>query len=290
MALAAAVSGEARGEACALQDGAIRAVAAVLDGETLRLDDGSELRLAGILAPRAADAASDATFWPPAQDARSALERLVGGRSIQLAGAERAADRYGRQIGHAFLLDRGRRIWLQGALLADGHARVYAHSDRAACLDEMTSLERTAHVAGRGLWGNAAYQVRQADDTFGLMRYRHTLQIVEGRIAAVAEVRGQVFFNFGADWRTDFTAGIERPRQGGWSADLKALEGVRVRVRGFIERRNGPYVALVHASQLEVVQENAQEAAAPRRTASRRSRTQRHAEPSSGGAPAANNN
>jgi hypothetical protein len=34
---------------------------------------------------------------------------------------------------------------------------------------------------------------------------------------------------------------------------LKSLERQRVRVRGFIERRNGPYIEIGHPSEIEVL-------------------------------------
>src|SRR5688500_18451436 len=50
----AATASAAEGTACELEAGPRRTVARVVDGETLALDDGSEVRLVGALAPRAA--------------------------------------------------------------------------------------------------------------------------------------------------------------------------------------------------------------------------------------------
>jgi micrococcal nuclease len=38
--------------------------------------------------------------------------------------------------------------------------------------------------------------------------------------------------------------------------DFRALEGRRVRVRGWIERRAGPAIEVRHPSQIEVVEES----------------------------------
>lgn len=254
---------------CALEASAVRAVTHVIDAETLRLDDRSEVRLAGILAPRPPDAAEDTSFWPPATEARAALEAMVAGRTVEIGFAGPRQDRYGRSVAHVFVVGQGRREWVQGALLAAGHARTFQLGD-GACLEELLSHERLAFAAGRGLWASAAYQVRSAAAIGELMRYRHTLQLVEGEVVDVAEVRGRIYLNFGDSWRTDFTAGIERPRATGWPADLKALKGERVRVRGFIERRNGPYVDLQHPAQLEVLAATPEPPAASSRRSRRR--------------------
>ena len=60
MSIARASAGEETGLACpGLEAGPTRSVARVLDGETVALDDGTELRLIGALAPRAIDAAAE---------------------------------------------------------------------------------------------------------------------------------------------------------------------------------------------------------------------------------------
>lgn len=255
---------------CALEGGPARAVAQVIDGDTMKLDDGSELRLAGVVAPRPPDSSDDISFWPPAQEAKAALEGLVAGKSVELTYAGQRTDRYGRQSAHVFTLQNGQRVWIQGALLSAGHARAFTLAPNTDCLDELMAHERIAFEARAGLWSNAAYQVRAAGDAPTLMRYRNTLQLIEGVVSEVAEVKGRVFLNFGDDWRTDFTAGIEKGRGSDWPADMKALKGERVRVRGFLERRNGPFIELVHPTQLEILPREVQ--AAPELERKRRSR------------------
>jgi hypothetical protein len=78
-----------------------------------------------------------------------------------------------------------------------------------------------------------------------LMRRRNSYEIVAGTVAKVAVMRARTYVNFGADWRNDFTAGIEarvlraNPE---WAKTLTSLEGKRVEVRGWIQYRNGPYI------------------------------------------------
>jgi micrococcal nuclease len=276
------VAAEAR---CSLDAGPARAVTHVIDGETVKLDDGSEVRLLGIVSPRPPDSADDTSIWPPSQEAKTALEALLAGQSVEVTFAGPRADRYGRQLAHLFTVRGGKRVWVQGAMLAAGHARVFAQQSSSDCLDELMSYERLGFEARNGLWSNAAYQVRSAADAAVLMRYRHTLQLVEGTVSEVAEVKGRVFLNFGDDWRTDFTAGIDKGRGSDWPADFKALKGERVRVRGFLERRNGPYIELTHPSQLEILPSQVQ-AAAMEPERKRRSRRKAGGETAAPAAPA----
>ena len=62
--------------------------------------------------------------------------------------------------------------------------------------------------------------------------------------------------NFGSNWRTDFTAGINQrtaTKAGINGSMLAAMKGRRVRVRGWIDRRGGPFVTIRSIKQIELV-------------------------------------
>src|SRR6187401_1036064 len=83
-----------------------------------------------------------------------------------------------------------------------------------------------------------------------------SFQLVEGKVAKVGEGGGRIYLNFADDWRSDFTISIERKDVQAFAAsgiDLKGLAGKHVRVRGWIEWRNGPMVAATHPEQLELL-------------------------------------
>jgi micrococcal nuclease len=242
------------GADCTLEPGPTRAVARVLDGETLALDDGVEVRLIGALSPRPVEAAADVGYWPPEREAIAELMRLVLGHSVELAFGGRRKDRYGRLLAHVFVRSDSERVWVQGHMLRSGHARAYSLPGNAACIDELIAHERFAREARKGLWDHAAYQIRSADSTRELLRWRSSFQIVEGRVARVANVRGRVFLNFGDDWREDFTAIVRRRLQSP-DLDLDTLAGRRVRVRGWIERRAGPAIDIHHPNHIEIVED-----------------------------------
>jgi endonuclease YncB( thermonuclease family) len=236
---------------CTLPAGPVRAVTRVLDGDTLQLDDGSELRLIGALAPHAHDVGADAGAWPLAEEARRTLSDLVLGRSVALAFGGQRNDRYGRWLAHAVAEPDGRKEWVQGHMIARGMARAYAMPDNAACVSDLLHLERPAREASLGLWTNAAYQVRSAENPQGLLAYRHTFQLVHGRIAAVSHSRGAIYLNFSND-RRGFAAAVKRPGNilpGGLALD--SLAGRTAIVRGWIDRRTGPFIEIDSAGQIE---------------------------------------
>lgn len=240
-----------------LEPGPSRTVTRVIDGETVALDDGTELRLIGALAPRAMDAGAEPGTWLPETATREALRDFLFGKSIELAFAGERLDRYGRLQAHAFLIEAERRRWVQAHLLEHGFARAYALPGHRACGPELLAAERAARAARGGLWADAAYQIRAADKPGELLRYRTTFQVVEGKILRVGEARGTVYLNFGRSWRRAFAASVRRSdRQllGEHATDPKNLEGRRVRVHGWIEqRRHAPVIDLSTGGLIEVV-------------------------------------
>jgi endonuclease YncB( thermonuclease family) len=101
------------------RDGSGR-VAAIVDGDTLILDDGREIRLVGIQAPKLPLGRRDFKTWPLAAQAKAALGALTLGKVVTLSYGGRRIDRYNRLLAH--LHDRDGR-WIQGELLRGGMAR-----------------------------------------------------------------------------------------------------------------------------------------------------------------------
>jgi hypothetical protein len=103
---------------CAFEAQGEGRVAAVIDARTFRLQDGREVRLAGI-----EPVYSERPAAEPA-DRTSALAAIVTGHEVTLAGADDTPDRYGRQPAFVYL-DHSDTL-VQGLLLAQGDALVSA--------------------------------------------------------------------------------------------------------------------------------------------------------------------
>ncbi|WP_431854686.1 thermonuclease family protein [Azospirillum sp.] len=228
-------------------------VAAVLDGDTFDLDDGRRVRLAGIEAAKPPPGREQERRWPLAEAATRALKDLAQGRTVELRGAG-VEDRYGRLLVHAVREDG---LWLQGELLKRGHARVLTRPDARDLAPEMLVLEAEARAAKRGVWSTRVYAVRSADDLDRLRRDRDSVQLVEGRVVKASKVKGQVYLNFGEDWRSDVSVHVGRDALKLFARvglDPLALEGAIVRVRGWVSQRNGPMIEATHPEQVEVVE------------------------------------
>lgn len=228
-------------------------VAEVVDGDTLLLRSGEQVRLVGIQAPKLPLGRPGFAKWPLADEAKALLEELALGRPISLWHGGARSDRHGRILAHA-VAEGG--AWLQADLLAAGLARVYTFEDNRAKAQDMLALEAEARRRRLGVWAHPFYRVRGADElSRGDWRSAvDSFVLVEGRVQRVAEVRGRIYMNFDEDWKTDFTVSIERRDlrafRGG-SADLAAHQGAKVRVRGWLQSRNGPALEVTHPEQIE---------------------------------------
>lgn len=234
-------------DADATDPAAIAVVAAAIDGDTLQLADGRVLRLAAIMAPK--DSGSLAAA------ARAALVQAVG-RQLRLEFGARQTDRHGRLLAQAWLstAEGTKEVWLQEMLLAQGLARVASTDDTRALVPELLRIEAQARNARRGLWADPAYRVRTPADAGDAV---NSFRIVEGRVLTAARVHGGGYLNFGADYKTDFTLSfdgesLQRLRESG--IDLKSLEGVRLRARGWLRYFNGPLIDISHPEQIEVLE------------------------------------
>lgn len=251
--LAAAPSAAYGAAPDALIDGGRGRIGAVHDGDTIRFKDGSvDIRLVGMQAPKLPQGRRNPTAWPMADESRGALRALLENHEITLRLAATPRDRNGRILAH---LVRDDGVWIQETMLREGWARVYTFPDNRLFARELYAAETKARAARRGLWAHPDYAVRKPDPAV-LKADIGTFQLIEGRVADAAKVRGRVYLNFGADYRTDFTASIPpnvAPLFTKAGLDPLMLKGRAVRVRGYIRDFNGPSIDLTHPEQLEVL-------------------------------------
>ncbi len=251
-------SADAGSLSCALKQGPIRTVVRVNDAESVALEDGSEVKLAGILTPRARDGNAEPGTWPPEATAVSTLSAMLLGQSVEFAFGHARTDRYGRQVAHLFVGKGHNRVWVQGALLSSGHVRAHATPGMTECLPELLAHERVARLARLGLWQNGLYRPKSATRIALLMYLRSSFQLVAGRVVSVSRTKTGTYLNFGENWRQDFTVHIPKSVMSadpGWAATVDHFKDKYVEVRGWIERRNGPMIAISHPAEIEIMPE-----------------------------------
>jgi micrococcal nuclease len=212
----------------------------VMDGATLALADGRVLRLVGIETP---------LRGALGQQAKAALKDLVSGGTVDLRFAGNPGDRQGRVLAQIY----AGALWVQGELLRRGFARVHGVADNRAGIPEMLALERQARRYHRGIWSDRAYVVLSADDA---AQSAGTFQLVDFTVAEVVSVAGQIIVSAGADRRSSLALTIAAPvaklcRDAG--LDPMALKGKRILVRGFIDGKVHPRIAISFPEQIELL-------------------------------------
>jgi endonuclease YncB( thermonuclease family) len=226
---------------CAFEPQGEGRVAAVIDARTLRLEDGREVRLAGI-EPVVAEKANRT----------SALAAIIAGRDVTLRGEDDTPDRYGRQPAFVYLASSETPV--QAQLLAQGEALVSAAVTNKDCALILTSAETEARQAKRGTWADPA-AIKNAESPGDILAGIGRFTVVEGKVLSVRPAGATTYLNFGRNWTRDFAVTISRRVLPAFEAAgivLKSLENRRIRVRGWVEARSGPRIEVLRVGQIEV--------------------------------------
>lgn len=223
----------------------------VIDPLRVRLQDGRIVQLAGIEIP------DNHTANPGAisNKAYDLLKTMLEKKQATLYQTKDEGDgrrnRMGHYLGH--LETHEGRFWVQGALLVNGLARIQPGPVNTEMAQFMMIYETEAMEKKRGLWASDDFGVLTPETAETAM---NDWAIVEGKITKTGMSNNIVFLNFGDDWRRDFTIGVEgdaRRQMGRKNIDLQSLGGKRVRVHGWVENYNGPYIKLSNAVWLEIL-------------------------------------
>lgn len=196
-----------------------------------------EFRLIDVVAPDGRGRANLAAAL--ADVSRRALqERLQDVAPDELSAG--MIDRWGRRV--VRLSSPGRATSIQEDLVAAGAVRVRPESGDARSLAALLAAEARAREERAGLWSLSEYGIFRADQAETAIG---AFNLVEGVVVSAGALKGRLYLNFGEDYRDDFTVTAPSRAAKSWATnglDLAALEGARLRVRGFVERINGPSI------------------------------------------------
>jgi endonuclease YncB( thermonuclease family) len=239
--------------ACVLTAFAETRVQAAIDGRTLTLADGREVRLAGIEVPPGSEAGASGF------GGAVALAALVAEKDVVLKHLNPATDRYGRLVAWVFRRGTTGEELVAARLVAQGHARLAIAAGERACMGELMAAERAARAGKLGLWADPRYESKRAQNPGEIAAARGRFSLVEGQVLSVRDSGGVIYVNFGRRWTEDFTVTISKRNERFFITQglaPKALQGRRVRIRGVVEERGGPWIEAVRPEQIEVVDGN----------------------------------
>ena len=233
-------------EPCAFEPQGEGRVTEVVDARSFRLQDGREIRLAGI------EPVFTETSGP---ERMRALTALLAGRDVRLHGEDDAPDRYGRQTAYAWRVPD--ETLVQVALLAQGAALVSSTVSDRECAAALLAAEATAREGKIGIWADPA-AIKNTESPGGILTGIGRYTLVEGKVLSVRQAGATTYLNFGRNWTRDFAVTIPRRALASLAAAgfvPKSLENKRIRVRGFVEARTGPRIEVLQAGQIELIGE-----------------------------------
>jgi endonuclease YncB( thermonuclease family) len=230
-------------------------IEAISDRLEFTLSDGRTIRLVGldIPDPTRGDTAT-------AEAAHVFVSRWLLGRSVDVAAASSKPDRWGRVVGDLFAPPLGESaapISVALALLGAGEARVWPEPEAAACAAERRAAERAARDKRLGLWRDPYYGLIEATDLDNLQRRDGQFTLVAGTPSRIGEGHSRYFVDFGL--HRGFTVVIPKKRAKDFERAgiaIPALLGARVIVRGALDDRFSPRIAISGPDEIERVEAN----------------------------------
>lgn len=216
-------------------------VSSIVDALSFRLQDGREVRLAGI------EPASQRT------GAARTLAEILADHEVSLRGEDDAPDRYGRQRAFVFLPSSATSV--REELLSRGEALVSSTVTDKECASVLMVAEAAARRARRGFWAESS-AIKNTESPGDILAGIGRFTLVEGKVVSVRQAGTTTYLNFGRNWTRDFAATISRRSVAVLEAagiPPKSLENRRIRVRGFVEAHGGPRIEVLRVGQIEVL-------------------------------------
>lgn len=219
-------------------------IATVIDGDTVRLRDGSAVRLVGINAPELAH--EDRKPEPFAVPSWQHLRRhLPAGSRVGLVFDEQRQDRHHRLLAHVFRAADGENI--QALMLASGMAALFTVPPNQRFIECYRSREEDARQVGAGIWREyRAQPARRLPDRKGSFT-----QLVDD-IRLVRRSRPGT--------RLEMASGLtvlidRRDLRYFRGVDPELWQGRRAHVRGYVGEREGrPSIRLRHPSNIRFIE------------------------------------
>ncbi|WP_223488466.1 thermonuclease family protein [Pseudomonas sp. A-RE-19] len=201
------------------------AVQRVVDGDTLRLDDGRSVRMIGLNTPELGKKGrSDEPFAVAARKRLEALVAASDGRVGLLPGKE-SKDHYGRTLAHVYSADGAN---LEAQMLAEGLGFQVAVAPNVDLVDCQQAAERSARQAGLGLWRQSPVLKAQQISDSGFA-------VLSGRVSKVQRNRGGIWIEL----QDSVVLRVAPNVQGQFDvASLEKLKGKQIEARGWVVDRS----------------------------------------------------
>ena len=217
-------------------------VASVYDGDTVKLEDGSKIRLLGINTPEVRHRNQPAEAG--GEQAKNWLTHKLKGKKVRLVTDVEPTDKYNRKLAHLFTEDK-EHINLQ--LIEQGLAAVNIYPPNLLFADELVAAEQRAERLGRGIWTKPEYTPIAAEH---LGEYGHPgWTRIRGKVNAVRSSRKYVYLELSRSFQTRVAKR--------WLSLFPSIDdysGKTIEVRGWLNKNRDSWSMLIrHPSAIKVL-------------------------------------
>lgn len=123
-------------------------VTEVIDGDTIKLNDGRRIRYISIDAPEEGECF--------VQEAKEINSDLVLGKQVRLERDTNEMDRFGRYLAYVYLREGEEEIFVNEFLLAEGAGEFFLDTVNLRYQDLLVQAAEKAHQEKKGLWQTCA--------------------------------------------------------------------------------------------------------------------------------------
>jgi len=122
-------------------------VSKVVDGDTIRLENGETVRLIGIDTPETVHPSKAVEYY--GKEASDFTRMMVEGKQVELEFDVQRRDKYNRLLAYVYLEDG---TFVNAELVKEGYAKVSTYPPNVKYADLFTKLQKEARENNRGLW------------------------------------------------------------------------------------------------------------------------------------------
>ena len=175
----------------------------VIDGDTVELSNNTLVRYIGIDTPELRLKQGDTWIDNPeplARKAKQANEKLVLGKNIRIEYDEEKKDKHDRLLGYIFV----NGVFVNEQILSEGLGFLMTIEPNTRYTEQLHAALIRAKREGVGVWDKESTENINAGEASS---YIGKLAVVEGTILGVSKTPKVIFFNFGADEKSQCSDG-----------------------------------------------------------------------------------
>jgi micrococcal nuclease len=162
----------------------------VIDGDTVKLENGASLRYIGLDTPETRIKKGKQFIYAPqpfAIEATKLNKKLVENKYVRVEFDVEKTDVYGRLLGYCFVDN----TFINAKLIEEGFAVTFTIPPNVKYVDTFIALQRAAREAKKGMWG--VYETVNADET---PKYVNQIRTVRGKIGSSHQTKKTISLNF----------------------------------------------------------------------------------------------